>query len=188
MAASFQHSPWRSCPYSSIPSPLKPPCIISPHTPRPTLPFPSPPTPAPAHQVTTGWVSLPPTRGQSSWSSQGNGIHRQTANRFRDSPISSHRVIHMKTKLHIFYMCAEILSPSCALSLVGSLVTWSPQKKLVTFLCWSSWGVPVLFGSPWSFHQFITIQHFFIIFMMDNTELMYSIEKLLALSWEMENF
>jgi hypothetical protein len=50
----------------------------------------------------------------------------------------------MKTKLHICYICAVGLRPASIYSLVGSLVSVSPQESRLV----DSVGLPVEFLSP----------------------------------------
>jgi hypothetical protein len=60
---------------------------------------------------------------------------RSEGSRLRDNPCSSSWETRMKTKLLICYVCAEILGPAHACSLVGDLVSGSLQgSRLVEFV------------------------------------------------------
>jgi hypothetical protein len=73
---------------------------------------------------------------------------REVGSRFRDSLCSSCWGTHMKTKLHIWYIYAEGLGPACAHSLVGGgFSLWEPLRVQVSWLCWSSCVVLILFPS-----------------------------------------
>jgi hypothetical protein len=69
----------------------------------------------------------------------------QSGNRVRDSACSSCWGPCLKTKLHI---CLVYLCVACgARSSPCSLSLWEPPRVQVSWLCWSSCGVPVLFMS-----------------------------------------
>jgi hypothetical protein len=53
----------------------------------------------------------------------------------------------MKIKLLICYIGAGALGPACTFSLVGDSVFGNPQVSRFCRLCWSSFGVLVLFRS-----------------------------------------
>lgn len=53
----------------------------------------------------------------------------------------------MKTKLLISYTCAGDLVPAWACSLVGRSISGTFPRVQVSWFCWPSCGVPVLFGS-----------------------------------------
>jgi len=83
------------------------------------------------HQVFAGLcvfsLSLRPYKG----ALLGNGFHSQ-ATALGDSPRSSCWGTHMEIELQICYICGVGLGPACASSLVGDLVSESPQEsKLV---------------------------------------------------------
>jgi len=66
----------------------------------------------------------------------------------------------MKTKMYICYICAVRwdLGPALVCSLVGGSVSENPK---VSWLCWSSCGVPIPFGTlNASFYSFIRIPEF----------------------------
>jgi hypothetical protein len=92
-----------------------------------------------AHQVCVGHGISSPTEARQG--SRVREIHSQTGNSFRDSPCSSIFGIHMKTDLHICYICVGGLGPDCISCLVRGSVSESPQgTKLV-----ESIGLPVEF-------------------------------------------
>jgi hypothetical protein len=74
------------------------------------------------------------------------GIESTGQQHAQGHPHSSCWETHMKTKLHICYVCAGGLNPVHACSLVGGSVSGSPQGSRVKWFCWSSSGVLILLG------------------------------------------
>lgn len=74
------------------------------------------------------------------------GQDSQSHNRFRLSPCSSCWGTHMNPKLHLSYICVEGLGPALACSLIGGLVSRSPQEYRLN----DSKGLLMEFLSPLS--------------------------------------
>ena len=103
--------------------------------------------PRPQHTHTSSWWG---TRqilshwGQTRLFKYAGSTGRQAGNSLRDNPCSSCWGTYMKTKLPICYICSG--GPSSSLLFGWWFRLWDPLWDQVTLFCWSSCGVPVLFG------------------------------------------
>ena len=103
-------------PTSSLPSHSLPISLLPFSSERMEVPTPRYP-PTLAHQVSAGLGKSFPIKVRKT--AQLGECIPQTGNSFRDSPCYSCWRTHLKTRLHVSYICAGALFPTCVCSLVG---------------------------------------------------------------------